>query len=116
MSKFHVVWTEDGHEQAECYNSYYLATVRKGELARAGHKAEITENTKFVMAAEGTGVSYSNAEKNMIKKLKRTTSDKIREGNKKIYARTPGEPISREGLGRARRARALRLVGKGKLK
>ena len=116
MSKFRVVWDEDGSAQVECYNSYYLATVRKGELTRAGYKAEITENTQFVMAAEGTGVSYSNAEKNMIKKLKREASDKIREGNKKIYIRPHGEPISREGLGRARRARALRLVGKGKLK
>lgn len=117
MSKFNVVWTdEDGNNQREVFNSYYLATVRKGKLTSAGITANIVEKGAATSGVTNSSLKYSQAEKKMLKKLKRETSDKIREGNKKVYAREKGEPISRNGLGRARRARAFKLIKKGKLR
>lgn len=118
MSKFYVIWTdEDGAEQREAYNSYYLATVRKGKLKAAGRSADITEKIQLGAWCDNTSARHTKTEKEMIRKLKRETSNKIREGNKKVHADDyEGGYISRGRLSAVRRARAFRMVNKGQLR
>ena len=116
MSKFHVVWTDkDGNDCKEVYNSYYLATIHKGKLVKEGISASIIEKGATWGTNRIDNIKYSKAEKEKIKKLKDETSNKIREGNKEIYANVNKGPISRARLGRVRRARAFSMVRKGKL-
>ena len=117
MSKFHVVWTDgEGNSKKEVFNSYYLATVRKGKLTSEGYSADIIENGATTSGTTDSSLRYSQAEKKMLRKLKRETSDKIREGNKKIYGPQHKDQITKGRLGQLRRARAFKLINKGGLR